>query len=250
MTAVTFFACAMGAFAPGLSIFFSYTAKSAQLVIISLSSAFFWLLSALVSSAIWLGIVQTLDDSLPLTIFYSVLIQELFRLMYIKLLLRAEDGLHYAAEQPNSPYNRINYSFSAGLGYGLISAAVNYVSPLTSSWTNGNLFLPSCPKVSLFYLTAISTSISTLLQIVWMIIAVDGVTGRSVGKLIWVVGGHFVCSYATLLNAYPVNNGCVGAILLPLCYLIASAWICLKIAFKVKASIVHSSAQQLNEKSQ
>jgi len=50
-----------------------------------ITSAFFWLLSILLSSAIWYVVkpVQTLN---PVTIAYSVLLQELFRWLYYKLV--------------------------------------------------------------------------------------------------------------------------------------------------------------------
>jgi anterior pharynx defective protein 1 len=284
MTAATFFACALAAYSPSLAIFAFHTSRSAQLVIIALFSAFFWLLSALLSSAIWLGISQAVD-SLPLTIFYSVLIQEGFRWLFIKSLLRAEAGLHQTTDEPDSPYNRINYALASGLGFGVISGAVSYVSLLSSSWGPGQLFLPSCPQVSLYYITgmcvdifmsdikfvlAITTCISILLQIAWTILAIDcyilpnktateGAAAITATynplqrwlKIGWVVGGHWFCSYTTLFNSSSLPAGCAGGILLPLLYLFVSTWLCFRQLISIKkpgqiSTAVSPSLQAIN----
>lgn len=290
MTAATFFACALSAYSPAIAIFSLHTSRYPQLVIISLFSAFFWLLAALLSSGIWLGIRQAID-SLPLTIFYSVLVQEIFRWLYIRSLLRAEQGLHKASHEPDSPYNRVRYALASGLGFGLISGMVSYVSLLSSAWGPGQLFLPSCPQVSLYYiagtiilmhcfcllliqiiiesaittfLSAIITCISILLQMVWMVLsvecyapsivpAIDSVSDHPpsilsdssrLSKFLWVIGGHWFCSYATLFNSSSLPGGCAGGILLPAIYLIVSAWLCYRqlLGIKKSADVVAAAA--------
>jgi anterior pharynx defective protein 1 len=55
-------------------------------------SAFFWLLSLLVSS-LWWAMVVPLKDTLEFALVFSVLFQEIFRFLMYTLLRKAEGGL-------------------------------------------------------------------------------------------------------------------------------------------------------------
>ncbi|CAI2161776.1 19391_t:CDS:2 [Funneliformis geosporum] len=110
MTLLTFFGCALTAYGPPLAIFFLTIAKDAQLVILMVSSAFFWLISILAASSIWF-IAKPARTENAITILYSVLLQELFRWLFYKLISRAESGLILASSNPTSPYNRSSFAF-------------------------------------------------------------------------------------------------------------------------------------------
>ncbi|RUS31427.1 Aph-1 protein-domain-containing protein [Jimgerdemannia flammicorona] len=85
MTLLSFFGCGLIAFGPSLAIFFLYVARNAQLVLLAVSSAFFWLVSILIASAIWY-VAKPAQDNNAITIVYSVLLQELFRWLLYKLI--------------------------------------------------------------------------------------------------------------------------------------------------------------------
>ena len=53
MTAFTFFGCALTAYGPALSLFLITIASDPVKIIILILSAFFWLLSLLLSSILW-----------------------------------------------------------------------------------------------------------------------------------------------------------------------------------------------------
>jgi anterior pharynx defective protein 1 len=114
------------------------------------------------------------------------------------------------------------YAFSSGLGFGFISGLITYVTPLSLSSGPGTLFYASCGNVSAFYLFAINTLLSQLLHVVWMMIAVEGYSKKDRLQISWVIVGHLVCSYASLLNSASLPLGCAGAIIIPLVYLMAS----------------------------
>ena len=64
-------------------------------------SAFFWLLSLLMSSLLWL-ICLTLDGPLAVGLVCSVFFQELFRYFIYLVLRKAEDGLKKLTESPDT----------------------------------------------------------------------------------------------------------------------------------------------------
>ena len=58
MTALAFFGCAFTAYGPALSLFLFTIASDPVKIIILILSAFFWLLSLLFSSVLWLIVTQ------------------------------------------------------------------------------------------------------------------------------------------------------------------------------------------------
>ena len=60
-------------------------------------SAFFWLLSLLTSSLLWL-VAVTLNSPIVVGVIFSVLFQELFRFLIYLLLRKAEVGLKKLTE--------------------------------------------------------------------------------------------------------------------------------------------------------
>ncbi|KAG0268410.1 gamma secretase complex protein [Linnemannia exigua] len=138
MTLITFFGCAFTAYGPSLAIFFGSIAPNAQLVILMVSSAFFWLISVLLASAIWF-MASNSRETFPVTIIYTVLLQELFRYFLFLLINRAEGGLNLVAKHPKSRFNRSGYAFAAGLGFGLMFGIISYITPLVDSMGPGVL---------------------------------------------------------------------------------------------------------------
>ena len=90
MTVLAFFGCALTAYGPALALFALTIANDPVKIIILILSAFFWLLSLLLSSVLWFAVVP-LRDKLAFGLVFSVLFQELFRL-FIYLLLRKADA--------------------------------------------------------------------------------------------------------------------------------------------------------------
>ncbi|RIA90081.1 gamma-secretase subunit Aph-1 [Glomus cerebriforme] len=212
MTLLTFFGCALTAYGPPLAIFFLTVAKDAQLVILMVSSAFFWLISILIASSIWF--VSKSKD--PITVLYSVLLQELFRWFFFKLLSRAEKGLILASANPTSPFNRSTFAFVSGLGFGFMNGLVTYINPLVSSVGSGVIMCKSCPTLTSFFIGAITTCLSILLHITWMVLAFEGFIypKRKYYYIIWVVLSHLGASYSTLFNQSEIKFGCVIGILI------------------------------------
>lgn len=84
-----FFGCILVAFGPLAALFFVVIAKRAQLVILSLSGAFTWLVAILVSATLW-RIIPPLKSSIEATIPVSVVVQEVARYIFYTLYTRTE----------------------------------------------------------------------------------------------------------------------------------------------------------------
>jgi len=188
---------------------------------------FFWLISILFSSVIWY-LAPAVQPNNAITISYTVVIQELFRWGLYKLISRAEPGLNLLAVNPKSPYNRSSFAFVCGYGFGVMSGSINYVTLLVESYGPGVLMCPSCPRQSLFIISAITTSLFIFLHIAWMMLAFEGFSSPTRttywSHVAWVVISHLGASYATLLNTSQfVPFGCAYAFLVEFIILLVSA---------------------------
>ncbi|XP_065567177.1 gamma-secretase subunit APH-1B-like [Artemia franciscana] len=104
MTAAVFFGCAMLAFGPPLALFLFTVADDAVKIILLIASSFFWLVSHLLTSAIWLIVKASTSDPaayLSIGVIISVLLQETFRFLLYLVLKRAEKGLKKLTEDEN-----------------------------------------------------------------------------------------------------------------------------------------------------
>ncbi|CAO3577535.1 unnamed protein product [Absidia cylindrospora] len=183
------------------------------------TSAFFCLIALLLSSVIWF-LAKTVQSTHSVSIIYSVGIQELLQWCYFLLIQRAEAGLNMVAKYPKLPYNKLEFGFVAGYGYALTTSLVSYISSLVESIGPGVIMCPSCPGASVFLISAVTTTLLSLLHITWMTIAFEGYSSRTWAgwaKVAWVVLSHYGASYATLLNtSKTIAYGCVYAIVVEL----------------------------------
>ncbi|KAI8098489.1 gamma-secretase subunit Aph-1 [Halteromyces radiatus] len=245
MSLYTFFGCLLIAYGPILSIFFLYIAQSAQHVLVTVASAFFCLIALLFSSVIWY-LAKTVQSTLTISIVYSVAIQEIFRWCYFLLLQRSEAGLNMITRHPTSPYNKLEFGFVAGYGYALATSLISYISILVESIGPGVIMCPSCPNASLFLISAVTTTLFSLLHMAWMTVAFDGYSKRSwsgYGKVAWVILSHFGASYATLMNtSTTIAYGCVYAVVMELIILLISC-VLIGHSLKLKLSVPTASHQ-------
>ncbi|KAI7857485.1 Aph-1 protein-domain-containing protein [Circinella umbellata] len=212
MSLVTFFGCLLVAYGPILSIFFLYIGQNAQYVLLMVS---------------------------------SITVQEIFRWFFFLLLRRSEAGLNVVSSNPHSPFNQSTFSFVTGYGYALTTTLVSYISLLVESIGPGVIMCPSCPQATTFFISAVTTTLFSLLHIVWMMVAFEGFSNirkpAGAARVIWVIVSHFGASYATLLNgSETIKYGCVYAIIV--CVVILSISISL-VAYSLKSrfKLAHNS---------
>ncbi|ORE10801.1 Aph-1, partial [Rhizopus microsporus var. microsporus] len=236
MSLLSFFGCLFLAYGPILSIFILFIAPTAQYVLLTVASAFFCLIALLLSSVIW----YASRTNYYISILYSIVIQEICRYCFYLLQRRAEHGLNSISANPMFPFNKHIFSFVFGYGYALTSALVGYISLLVESIGPGVLMCESCPQATLYFISAITTSLFSLLHIGWMMISFEGYSElpkpRGYCKILWVILSHYGASFATTLNSSPtVKYGCIYSIFICLfIILISSSIIILSLKSKFK----------------
>ncbi|XP_002167184.2 gamma-secretase subunit Aph-1 [Hydra vulgaris] len=201
MTLESFFGCAFVAFGPALSMFAITVFNDAQQVLVLISSAFFWLLSLLVSAMWWqLFNFTILKNYLVFSMIFSVIFQEIFRLFLWMVLRRAEEGL-IVMNGSYTPLRKIRFHYVSGLGYGLMSglfAMVNILADITGPGTVG-LFGDNNHFV---IVSAFLTNCFVLLHTCWGILFFDAMDAKKWKTVLFVCTSHLAISLLTLLNKH------------------------------------------------
>lgn len=212
-----FFGCLSIAFALPATVFYFVVAPSAKLVILMFGSAFVWLVSALLTSIVWVAIVPLKEDNW-FTLIFAVAFQEAARFGYWKLLKRAEVGLNTLADDGSGDGSRDKQALVAGLGFSLMSTVMQFNSILTESSGPGGLPALGCPEYSLYTISALMAAAFGALNMMWSVIMSSGLEEHHVGKgglikIAYVVATHYVASFLTLNND---NGGECAGTLVPL----------------------------------
>ncbi|KAA0703633.1 Gamma-secretase subunit [Triplophysa tibetana] len=181
MTVAVFFGCAFIAFGPAFALFLFTIAKDPLRVLILITGAFFWLLSLLLSSLVWFIAVKasnpddaTLRRSLLIFgVFFSVLLQELFRFGYYRLLRKANEGLAAISEDESSAISVRQMAYVAGLGFGIMSGAFSMINILSDSLGPGTVGIFGDSQYY-FITSALMTLALTLLHTFWGVVFFDG----------------------------------------------------------------------------
>merc|ERR1712093_415277 len=84
-----FFGCLFITFSLPAALFLSNVVQSAKLIIVFVSSSFFWLLALLASSIVW-NIIVPLKEERAVTLLFAVPLIEYFRFLFWRLLRKAD----------------------------------------------------------------------------------------------------------------------------------------------------------------
>ncbi|RHY32049.1 hypothetical protein DYB32_002919 [Aphanomyces invadans] len=183
-------------FAPVSFLFLTVVAQRAQLVILSITAAFFYLLGLLVAATLW-SVIPPLHDSIHATIPVAILVQELFRYAFFVVYIRCEQAVKRVTTKQNQlPLNDLTSSFGT-----------------TSNMIESDVL--TIPLV--FASVALSTLALTLMDIALMILAFEGYRKRSATHIVAVVLLHLGSGLSNMLNLNEV--GCTASI--PLTYVAA-----------------------------
>jgi len=200
MTISGFFGCALTAYSPPLALFIVTIAKDPVRVIILILSAFFWLLSLLISSIIWFAAVP-LREKLAFGLVFSIIFQEIFRFLIYLLLSKADAYLRKLTENESTRIfaNRHILSYVVGLGFGMMSGAFSLVNVLADSIGPGTVGFNGEPQ-DFFMVSALQGMAMILLQTFWGVIAFDALDRKKWMNLVYVWSTHLLVSCLTLLN--------------------------------------------------
>ncbi|XP_040825588.1 gamma-secretase subunit APH-1B isoform X2 [Ochotona curzoniae] len=165
MTAAVFFGCSFIAFGPALALYVFTIATDPLRVIFLIAGAFFWLVSLLLSSLIWF-MARLISDSrdgpkqtylLIFGVLLSVLIQEVFRFAYYRLIKKASEGLKNINPDDKVPSMRL-------LAYAFMTLVIVLLHVF---W--GIVFFDGCEKkkwyvILIIFLTHLLVSAQTFLS--------------------------------------------------------------------------------------
>ncbi|KAI5100005.1 gamma-secretase subunit APH-1A [Silurus meridionalis] len=212
MTVAVFFGCAFIAFGPAFSLFIFTIARDPLRVIILIAGAFFWLLSLLLSSLVWFIAVKasSADDAkiqkslLIFGVVFSVLLQELFRFAYYRLLRKANEGLVAISDEETTPISVRQMAYVAGLGFGIMSGAFSMINILSDSLGPGTVGIFGDSQYY-FITSALMTLAITLLHTFWGVVFFEGCEQRCWWVIAVVVCLHLLVSCMSLMN--PLYEG-------------------------------------------
>ncbi|XP_015594338.1 gamma-secretase subunit Aph-1 [Cephus cinctus] len=199
MTVMDFFGCAFLAFGPPLAMFTFTVAVEPIRIIILIASAFFWLISLLISSALWYAVVP-LQDHLAFGLVFSVLFQEAFRYLLYWVLRKAERGLERVTTAHVADSRHV-FAYVCGLGFGFMSGAFALVNVLADAVGPGTMGLRQGSEY-FFIISAATTLCFIFLHTFWGIIFFSAFDHKKWGLVTWVIGSHLFASCMTLLNRY------------------------------------------------
>ncbi|XP_044781022.2 gamma-secretase subunit APH-1B isoform X6 [Bubalus bubalis] len=158
MTAAVFFGCAFIAFGPALALYIFTIVTEPLRIIFLIIGAFFWLVSLLFSSFIWFTTATLIGNKdeprekylLIFGVLISVLIQEMFRFAYYKLLKKASEGLKTINPYEKAPSMRL-LAYVSGLGFGIMSGVFSFVNTLSDSLGPGTVGIHGDPPQFFLY---------------------------------------------------------------------------------------------------
>lgn len=205
MTVMEFFGCTCIAFGPAFGLFVFTIARDPLRVIVLITSAFFWLLSLLVSSMWWYAVVP-LREKLAFGLVFSVIFQELFRFLFYKLLRKADEGLKKVSQQgqdqhmtPQDISNKHIMAYVSGLGFGIISGAFSLINVLADMVGPGTIGIQEDSKY-FFLASAFLTACFVLLHTFWGVIFFNALDKKQYVHVVLVASSHMLVSCLSLLN--------------------------------------------------
>lgn len=209
MALAEFFGCLFLAFGPPLAMFVLTVAKDPMRIIVLITSAFFWLVSLLVSALLWFA-VTPLRDRLEFAMFFSVIFQEVFRYLFYLFMRKAEKGLAKIQKNMTNASNHMEFdsrviSYVSGLGFGIISGAFSLVNVLGDMTGPGTVGIEGDSQ-AFFLVSSLITLCFILLHTCWSIILYLSLSVHSLKSIklwisvVFVVGSHLFVSGISLIN--------------------------------------------------
>jgi len=200
MTWMEFVGCAGVAYGPPFAMFVFTIMSDPIRIIILIASAFFWLVSLLLSSFVWF--VFPFKSLLIFGVVCSVLFQELFRYLIYNLLRKAEAGLKKVTI-PNTNIEITNnkhvLAYVAGLGFGIMSGAFSLINILADLVGPATMGLKGGSS-TFCLVSAILSMCFILLHTFWSVIFFSAIDKKNYIHILWVIGSHILVSLFSLLT--------------------------------------------------
>lgn len=204
-------------FSVPFAIFWLVVSKSSKLVIITVAASFMWLLSAFLTSVVWIAI-PPLKDDLWFTILVSIPLQEVMRYLWWKILHKAEKGLSTLSPDGKVTITHEKLALASGVGFGLMYGVIMSCNVLDIMSGPGMLPAPGCSDYNFFLITSIIVGCNVISHIFWGVIAANAWEQRQLGsgtiqkvdwQVLFVVAAHYGASFVTLDSE---NSSCVSVV--------------------------------------
>lgn len=205
--------CFLIAYTLPIFLFVNIIAKRSQLVIISISAAFFWLLSVMLASALWALVNDDSKTLLPVAATLGVIFQEAGRYGFFRMYTAAESKIKTLTSNPRGPQlklslNDVSSALAAGVGVGGMNAVIFHGAVLASSSGRGTYYLESCTGMNIFLTSALTALLYEVLHISLMHIGFIAFRKNSKGLITIVFLAHLVASATTWFNTTSFDYGC------------------------------------------
>ena len=194
-----FLGCLSISFGPTVILFILTCAREAQAVILFITSAFFWLLSLLLTSLVWLAVVP-LRSYLGFTLIFSVIFQEILRGAFYVVVKQTNIALSRISRETTDMFSGSRYALVAGLGYGTMSAMFMYVNVLAAASGPATYYVPGNPSMPIFISGALQASAMTGLHVCWGLLCSEAVEKKHLPSFLIVFVSHLVVSSLTIMN--------------------------------------------------
>ncbi|XP_054926564.1 gamma-secretase subunit Aph-1-like [Dermacentor andersoni] len=218
MTLLEFTGCSLLGFGPTLSMFVLTVAGQPSRVIVFVTGSFFWLLSLLLASLTWLALLPLRHYTTP-GVAIAVLSQEGFRLLFFRVLRKAERVLNAVAltgaDEVARMRSRLSFAYAAGLAFGAMSALFSLLGQLADALGPGTAGLHGSTPRRLDA-AAITAATFSVLHVFWALVSFHALDTRRWSVLAFAPAAHLAASAATLLTPagdYAVSLGALCAVL-------------------------------------
>jgi anterior pharynx defective protein 1 len=218
MPSTLFTACLFIAYGPASTFLTLVIAKSSHLLVLAICAAFFELVAFITTGLLYFIIPSEWQPGRDvLTAILGVFIHECARFLFILSYGKVEYGLIKASGLYTLPFPDLSSSLASGFGFGLMYALLKYGSVLGLTLGPGDWYLPSCPNVSMFIVSAFITLAMEILHVALMVIAFDTVRGgrlsprsklSTFGRTCTVLMLHLAVTCSTLANENANVGGC------------------------------------------
>lgn len=222
MTAMMLAGVLLLAYGPSAVLILGYLSRRSSLLVLTITSAFVWLLSLFVTSLIWLAI-PPLRTTHGFTMTIGVLSAEGFRAGLLALYVKWEHAANRLLSRKSVPmFNDLTAAIAAGVGYGTMQTVMMYGGMLGGASSEATFYIPSCTAMSFFTATAITALFYNLLHVGLMIIALDAWRRRSWPRGVAVFALHF--AFALISLSYDDAGGCTTVLPVLAALVVVTAW--------------------------
>ncbi|KAK9815371.1 hypothetical protein WJX72_002392 [[Myrmecia] bisecta] len=216
MAANAFFGYLLLAGGPPVVLFCAFVARKSFLVLLTLASAFIWLVSLLIIAALFRGFVPLSPSAGPFAalLVVAVLIQECVRYGVWRLhgvtVQSLEAAAHDMVGTRLTATDKMSMALTYGLAHGGTHSVFLYLSWLPAALGDGTLYTDACPHMSYFLAGALLSLAFFLLHTFSMVVVFDGYrTGKKERRF----GPPVLHMLAALLTlASFARNGCLAAV--------------------------------------